>query len=330
MWLVMFPLILLQYFVPYGILLFVIQISLPVSIFVFAKKKLVIQNGIAQLELLAALVVVNILIYLTAWNTNTHQNAIFWLTGVLAYVLPITLFFVVINLIIKLEKTRLDKFIILLLTFLLVGVQINYIAIFGLIGLLLFLNKKIPSDNFFKWFVVWAILSATYTWSYSGWLNRIQSGNTLEVAEKVTNFIHLLFVGILKEPVWSVSLFLLGIYLASLPSKNIYKHFIRIITWKVIAQATSVILVSAFIALIFAFIYVAVLERCAGCMTWTGVLLLILGGFLLGYALIRESRNYQDTEVDKRGRVILGFGIAVVIGTFLFLCVVYALRVRIQ
>lgn len=94
--------------------------------------------------------------------------------------------------------------------------------------------------------------------------------------------------------------------------------------------AWPVILVSAFIALIFAFIYIAFLERCAGCMTWTGVLLLILGGFLLGYALIKESRNYQDTEVDKRGRVILGFGIAVVVGTFLFLCVVYALRVRIQ
>jgi hypothetical protein len=133
---------------------------------------------------------------------------------------------------------------------LLVGVQINYIAIFGLIGLLLFLNKKIPSDNFFKWFVVWGILSAVYTWSYSGWLNRIQSGNNLEVAEKVTNFIHLLFVGILKEPVWSVSLFLLGIYLVSLPSKKIYKYFIRIITWKVIAQAMGVILVSAFLILI--------------------------------------------------------------------------------
>lgn len=248
--LVMFPVVLLQYYVPYGILLFVIQMSLPISIFIFIKRTVAVQNRLAQLKLLLAIILVTILIYFTAWNTNTHQNAIFWLTGTLAYVLPIAFFFGFIDRILKIEKTSFDKFLILLLTFLLVGVQINYIAIFGLIGLLFFLNKKIPLDNFFKWFVVWGILSVIYTWSYSGWLNRIQTTNNVEVFEKVTNCTHLLFISILNEPYWSLSLFLLGIYLASLLSKNNSKQFRGILTWKITAQVASIILISAFLILV--------------------------------------------------------------------------------
>jgi hypothetical protein len=250
MLLVMFSVVLLQYYVPYGFLLFVIQMSLPISIFVFAKRYLSVKSKLSQLKLLSAIVTVNILIYLTAWNTNTHQNAIFWLTGALGYVLPLSIFIFCTDRLVKVKKTFFDQIVIIIFTPLLVSVQLNYVVIFGLIGIFLLIHKKIQLDYFFKLFVFWAILTAIYSWSYSSWLNRIQIGNNLAWSEKVINFVHLLLVGFLKEPLWSLSLFLLGIYLASLPSKNIYKHFIRIITWKVIAQATIVILVSAFLILV--------------------------------------------------------------------------------
>lgn len=245
MWLVMFPVILLQYYVPYGILLFVIQISLPVSMYVFAKKRLVIQNRLDQLELFAALIIVSILIYLTAWNTNTFQNAIFWLTGSLAYVLPIALYFIFLDLILKIEKTIIDKMIILMLTFLLVGIQINYILIFGLVGLLLFVNKKIRTDNFFKRFVCFGVLSAVYTWTYSGWLNRIPIGNNLELSEKVINFGHLFVIGFAEEPTWTLSIFCFGIFLA-----KFIKRYVGVLHWKIVIITSCIILFSSLLILI--------------------------------------------------------------------------------
>ncbi len=250
MLLVMFPVVSLQQYISYGLLLFIIQISLPILMFVLISRFTGVQNRLEQLKLFFSINTITILIYLTAWNTNTHQNAIFWLTGLLAYVFPISLFFGLVDRILKIEKTGFDRFLIFLLTFLLVGVQINYIIVFGLIGISLVWHKKIPIDSFFRWFVFWVVFSAVYTWSYSGWLNRVQISNKLDLSDKLTNFIYLPFIGILKEPIWSLSLFLLGLYAGSLLGKNILIKGLNKIDRLVILKTLILIMISSLLILI--------------------------------------------------------------------------------
>jgi hypothetical protein len=157
---------------------------------------------------------ISILTCLTAWNTNTFQNAVFWLTGALAYILPIAMYILFIERMIKINKSLIDKILIFTLVFLLVGVQINYIVIFSIFFILILFFKVIQLDKFVYAIVVWGLMSLVYTWSYPGWLNRIPQSNELDFMDKGLNFLSLFLINIKKEPIWSLAL-ILFIILAS-------------------------------------------------------------------------------------------------------------------
>jgi hypothetical protein len=147
---VMFPFILLQKVIPYFILLLIIQLSLPVSLFLLLRKFLF--NSVSKWEEFKVFLIlfnISILTCLTAWNTNTFQNAVFWLTGALAYILPIAMYILFIERMIKINKSLIDKILIFTLVFLLVGVQINYIVIFSIFFILILFFKVIQLDKFF-------------------------------------------------------------------------------------------------------------------------------------------------------------------------------------
>jgi len=209
----MFPIVWLQKQLPYFILLFVVQLTLPISIFFLLRKIGFISNsgsiGEKVLQFGKVLLFV-ILIYFTAWNTNTFQNAIFWLTGTLGYILPISLFLLLLGLFMKKELNFIEKIAQYVLLFLLVGVQINYVVIFALILLFLSIVKKIIID---RTLFVFALLSLLYTWYYPGWLNRIPSENHITLGKSIISFASLLKRPFISEPYWIVSLFMFLLYL---------------------------------------------------------------------------------------------------------------------
>jgi hypothetical protein len=218
---VMFPFILLQKVIPYFILLLIIQLSLPVSLFLVLKKfQYSSVSKWEEFKVFLILFNISILTYLTAWNTNTFQNAVFWLTGALAYILPISMYILFIERMIKINKSLIDKILIFALVFLLVGVQINYIVIFSIFFILILFFKVIQLDKFVYAIVVWGLMSLVYTWSYPGWLNRIPQSNELDCMDKGLNFLSLFFINFKKEPIWSLAL-ILFIILAS----NILRPF---------------------------------------------------------------------------------------------------------
>jgi hypothetical protein len=213
---VMFPFILMQKVIPYFILLLIIQLSLPVSLFLLLKK--FITGKVSKWEELKVFLIIfniSILVYLTAWNTKTFQNAVFWLTGALAYILPISMYILFLERIMKNNKRFIDKSIIFLLVFLLVGVQINYIIIFSIFFLLILVFKVIQLDKFVYIMLVWGLISLVYTWSYPGWLNRIPPSNELDLIDKGLNFLSLFIINFKKEPIWSLGLILLILFVSN-------------------------------------------------------------------------------------------------------------------
>lgn len=206
---VMFPFILLQKVIPYFILLLIIQLSLPVSLFLLLKKFLYSsESKLEEYKVFLILFNISILAYLTAWNTNTFQNAVFWLSGALAYILPISMYILFLERMIKIRKGLIDKILIFALLFLLVGVQINYIVIFSIFFIFILFFKVIQLDKFVYAIVVWGLMSLVYTWSYPGWLNRIPQSNELGFMDKGLNFLSLFFINFKKEPIWSLGLIL--------------------------------------------------------------------------------------------------------------------------
>jgi hypothetical protein len=213
---VMFPFILLQKVIPYFILLLIIQLSLPVSLFLLLKKFNV--NKVSKWEELKVFLIlfnISILLYLTAWNTNTFQNAVFWLTGALSYILPISMYIVFLERMMKANKKFIDKSIIFVLVFLLVGVQINYVVIFSLFFIFTLFFKVIQLDKFLYTMLAWGLISLIYTWSYPGWLNRIPPSNELDLINKGLNFLSLFFINFKKEPIWSLGLMMLILFVSN-------------------------------------------------------------------------------------------------------------------
>lgn len=212
---IMFPIVYLQNIIPYYFLLFVIQLTLPVTIFVYLNNYIKHRPTSWKQRFKQLLIITNIciFIFLTAWNTKTFQNAVFWLTGCLGYILPISLFIYLINLLLKPKKRRFENIIIYFLSFILVGVQINYVVIFGLFSIVLTWKGKIKLNKQLLFLSIWIVLSLIYTWSYPGWLHRIPAGNNLNLIEIGVSFIALFTKTITAEPVFFVSLIFYFIYL---------------------------------------------------------------------------------------------------------------------
>jgi hypothetical protein len=99
-----------------------------------------------------------------------------------------------------------------------------------------------------------------------------------------------------------------------------------LITW-------PVILVAAFVALIFSFIYVKCMkvECCRMLLVWGTIFLVILGGFLVGWGLLRYASYTEEGEVEipNRARAARIVGWITVGLTALFIIVVFFLRKRI-
>jgi hypothetical protein len=216
MLLVMFPIVHLQTIIPYYFLLFAIQLTLPITLFLLFSR-LIVNSLSLESRLRLFLVILNLIIltFLTSWNSNTFQNAVFWLTGVLAYVLPISMFFILIDKILKVNRNFFDKVVVFVLAFLLSGVQINYIATFGIVFILFLYFRVIRVDKFLWILIGWALVSIVYTWSYPGWLTRLPVPNDLTIMDMGLNFLKLYIIGFLKEPIWSLSLFIFILYFMS-------------------------------------------------------------------------------------------------------------------
>ena len=90
-----------------------------------------------------------------------------------------------------------------------------------------------------------------------------------------------------------------------------------------------VILISAFVALTFAFLYTALSKHYAGTLVLATLTLLTTGGFLASYALLRMAATADTTTASDRAKAMRGVGIAVAVVTAIFLLIILALRKRI-
>lgn len=97
-----------------------------------------------------------------------------------------------------------------------------------------------------------------------------------------------------------------------------------------IFTAYVVILVSGFVALIFAFAYTWWVKRFACCMVLLAILLMIAAGFLLSYVLLEEAEEYKDSGVEDRAQAVEALGWVTAVMTFIFIFIVIAIRDRIR
>jgi len=244
---VMFPVIALQKFLPYGFLLLIIQLTLPISLLILLRG-LIINLFDSKLKAVSIVLTITNLTYLTAWNSNTFQNAVFWLTGALGYILPISFFVILIYFLKKHSDSVIEKGLIFILIFLLSGIQINYILIFGLVAILLIYYKFIYIT---KIHYVFSILSLIYTWSYPGWLNRIGKGiDGYDKSKYLWNFFELAFKSFRSEFYWFSTLILFMIFVILKLEKNrvFYLSSFNAIKWVVLF-----LLVLANLLILFAF-----------------------------------------------------------------------------
>jgi hypothetical protein len=247
---VMFPVIALQKFLPYGFLLLIIQLTLPISLLILLRG-LIINLFDSKLKAVSIVLTITNLTYLTAWNSNTFQNAVFWLTGALGYILPISFFVILIYFLKKHSDSFLEKGLIFILIFLLSGIQINYILIFGLVAILLIYYKFIYIT---KIHFVFSILSLIYTWSYPGWLNRIGKGiDGYDKSKYLWNFLELTFKSFNTEVYWIFSLvFFLLFVLMSADSNNLI-NFCKYTISKSVMMVLFVIAIVSNLLILFAF-----------------------------------------------------------------------------
>jgi len=98
--------------------------------------------------------------------------------------------------------------------------------------------------------------------------------------------------------------------------------------------AAPIIAASAAIALAFSYYYTYVAKKFAGFMVWSLILFLAGAGLLCGYALLQNAESMTNDPATKqtsqstiKGQRALGW--ILVIGTMLFLCIVFFLRKRI-
>jgi len=94
--------------------------------------------------------------------------------------------------------------------------------------------------------------------------------------------------------------------------------------------AWPIILASAFIGLLLAFVYTWLLRYIAGPLVWLSFIMVIAGGFMVGYGAIKVSREQNNTQVNDRVSAIRAFGIIIVVFTTLFVLFLFCIRNRIK
>lgn len=91
------------------------------------------------------------------------------------------------------------------------------------------------------------------------------------------------------------------------------------------------ILGSAAVALLFAFLYNFLSESIAGVLVVFALIIIIAGGVLASYTLIKAGRNAREQGIaTDRSNAMYGTGITLAVLTLIFVCVVIALRQRIR
>lgn len=93
-----------------------------------------------------------------------------------------------------------------------------------------------------------------------------------------------------------------------------------------------VILISAGIALILSYIYNWLAERYAGVLVLFAIVLILAGGFLASYSLLKSAQDAKDSPsgMNDRDKAMYGVGITLAVCTVIFFFVVIAMRVQIQ
>jgi len=84
------------------------------------------------------------------------------------------------------------------------------------------------------------------------------------------------------------------------------------------------------IAIAMSFVYVKFVEKCGGCMVWTIIALVIVGGFLAGYVLLQAASDANDSVSESRAKGMEALGWIFVVLTVVFVCVIFFLRNRIK
>lgn len=93
--------------------------------------------------------------------------------------------------------------------------------------------------------------------------------------------------------------------------------------------AWPVILISAGIALIAAFLYTWLSEKWAGFLVLFALFCVVAGGVMTSYALLKYAKEADATQVSDRSRAMRAIGIAVAVATAIFVLVIFFLRERI-
>lgn len=88
---------------------------------------------------------------------------------------------------------------------------------------------------------------------------------------------------------------------------------------------------SVLIALFFAFVYNWLSETIAGVLVGFAILVIIVGGFLASYTLVKAGREAADSDAaSNRSKAMYGIGYSIAIVTLIFVLVVIAMRKRIR
>lgn len=97
-----------------------------------------------------------------------------------------------------------------------------------------------------------------------------------------------------------------------------------------LANSWQVILMSVFFALFFAYVYMYLLKKWAGIIIWLCILLVIIGGFFLGYTFLKlaNESNYTYTS-ERRIQAYRVAGYVFISATSLFVLVILALSSQI-
>ncbi len=69
--------------------------------------------------------------------------------------------------------------------------------------------------------------------------------------------------------------------------------------------AFAMILISAFLALLFSFMYLTFLKYCASNLVVVFILILIVGGILMGVGLLQRAKEIKDSGIQEVGAVPL-------------------------
>jgi len=95
--------------------------------------------------------------------------------------------------------------------------------------------------------------------------------------------------------------------------------------------AWPMLVISAFLALVGAFIYTWLTKYLARLMVWSAILLFIVGGIILSYSLLNRAQTYNsDGTLTERSRAVKGLGVISAVFTGLMILWAIFMRDRIE